>query len=385
MAKSKKKNKNKKRRSMGGGTRRAAQAAKTGVAYLNIPKGIKLFKEEADKRYNLDILPYVVKDSSKHPDGQYIEDIWWRLPLKVHKNIGPDKKDIICPRTIGKKCRICEDQRKLYEDPHGDEEVAKLLRAKDRVLYLVKPIKSKDFSDETYLWEISYHNFGKCLDKELEYEEDCVGFADLEGGFTLRSRFIEAQIGTFKFPQCDRIDFKPRDDYDEDILDDLPDLLDCIIVLSDKEISKIYTGIDDVSGYDNNKDDEDEDEDDDSDDYENDDEDDSDEDESEDEGDDEEDEITANDINEMNKKELNAVVKENKLKITAKTKKKVKDYREAVIEELGLDEDESEDEDDEDTDNECPHGYVFGGDNAEHDECSDCDVYDDCLEHWTRT
>jgi len=433
------KKKSNKRKSMGAGTRSAAQAAKTGIVYLNVPKGIKLFKEEANKRYNLDIVPSYVKNPKNHPDAQYIDDIWWRRPFLIHKNIGPDKKDIICPRSIGKKCRICEDRKKLYEDPNGDEDIAKLLKAKDRVLYYVVPKKSKDYSEEPHLWEISYHNFGKCLDKELEYEEDCAGFADLDGGHTLKARFDEVKIGKFPFPQCDRIDFKPRDGYDEDILEDLPDLETCLVVLTDKEIAKIYGGIDDVSGYDDDKgtDKGDKDE-----------EEEPEEDEEEEIDEEEDEEVELSDMSkkelleyadnediELTKKErklpkkklletieghleeteneeeeepeedididdvedgdLLEFAEEKDIELTKKEKKlKGKKLRKLIEKALEEEEEEDEEEDEEEpvkkgkgkskdkskSKNKCPHKHKFGDDNGEYDECTDCDVYDDCLD-----
>lgn len=42
-------------------------------------------------------------------------------------------------------------------------------------------------------------------------------------------------------------------------------------------------------------------------------------------------------------------------------------------------EEETEDEGEEDSDNPCPHGFEFGADADVHDECDDCNVYDDCL------
>jgi hypothetical protein len=30
--------------------------------------------------------------------------------------------------------------------------------------------------------------------------------------------------------------------------------------------------------------------------------------------------------------------------------------------------------------NKCPHGYVFGKDCEEHDECDDCPKWDDCMD-----
>jgi len=370
-----------KRRRMGSGVRRAALAAKSGVIYLNLPKGVKLFKEEEDTRYLLDVVPYVVKDPNTHPDSQFIEDdIWYRYPYKLHKNIGPDRKDVVCPRSIGKTCKICNDRQKLYEDPEGDEEIAKLLKPKDRTLYVVIPRKNRKYPEKPHIFDISYYNFGKRLDKELDYEEEYETFAELEGGYTLKARFVKAQFGKFTFAQCDRIDFKPRDDFEDDIPDEMPVLEDCLIILSEEEIDSIYSGIDDVSDY---KDPDDEDDEDTFD------EDDEDDDAEEVDADDDEEgvEITEADIkaideviqdelnkqvNVMKKKELIDLIKSEELDVDLRKHKRVADLRKAVIIAVGLGEEED--------DNQCPHKYVFGKDNGEYHECSDCDVYDDCLD-----
>lgn len=410
-----KKKKGKRRGSMTAGTKKAAQAAKTGISYLNLPKGFKLFREEAGKIYKLNHIPYVVKDIKKHPDGQHIDgDIWWKLPYKKHTNVGPDKADFVCPRTFGRKCKLCDDRAKLYKDPDGDEEIAKLLKPKDRVLYIVEPIKSKDYDEKPHLWDISYHNYQKQLEREFDFDEELECPANIDDGSTLIVRFIEEQLGKNKFPKADNIKFKTRDALDEDMVDDMPDLMDCLVELSDKQISNMYKGIDDISGYDDEPEEEEEEEtseeDEDIKDMDKDEllefaeendieltkkekklkekklrkliqerlEEEEEEDEPEEE-EEEEAEYDADEILEMSKKELNAIVKEEGLKIKAKDKKKIGNYRDAVIEALGL-EVEEEEEDDEPEEGECPHGHIFGDDNGEHDECSDCDLYDDCLD-----
>jgi|GEM_PF-1358731 len=434
--------KNKKKRSMTAGTRAGAQQSKTGVNYLTLPKGFKLFKEESGKIYKLNFMPYVPKDVSIHADKQFIEDMWWKLPYKKHVNVGPDKADIICPRTFGQKCKICEDRQKIYNDPNGDEEVARLLKPKDRVLYIVVPLKNKDYEEIPHIWDVSYHNFQKQLDREFDFDDELECPANIDDGDTVIARFVEEQLGKNKFPKVDNIKFKARDPYDDDIAEEMPDLMDCLVKLSKKQIDAIYKGIDDVSGYDekepeddeedfdedsdesidnmdkdelidfadendikltkkqkklskkklreyiesqleNDEDDYDEDDEDDEpfepdsdEDDEEEDEDEEDEDEEDEDEEDEDEALTSDDINEMDKKELNALVKEKKLKIKAKDKKKIKDYRNAVISELDL----SEDEEDEEDSNGCPHGYEFGEDNGDYDECSDCDKYEDCLD-----
>ena len=90
--------------------------------------GVKLkfftMKKEMD-RVNLNILPYQIK-STKHPEvvagrrkvGQwdYLLDVW------VHRNLGPNKKDMLCPKaTYGKACPACEERQKLYDEGRDEE------------------------------------------------------------------------------------------------------------------------------------------------------------------------------------------------------------------------------------------------------------------------
>ena len=81
--------------------------------YLNLPKGVNIFKPEPGGKTSFDIMPYEVT-SDRHPDRDEDLDIaikgslWWKLPFKIHRNIGVRNETVVCPVSIGKRCPICD-------------------------------------------------------------------------------------------------------------------------------------------------------------------------------------------------------------------------------------------------------------------------------------
>src|SRR5262245_12225552 len=95
--------------------RREKQGSSYG--YLKLPKGVNIFKETPGK-IHVDIIPYMVTDphhmdkDPEHPDGANPGNPWYKKPILVHRNVGAEKQSMICPRTAGKKCPICEERQK---------------------------------------------------------------------------------------------------------------------------------------------------------------------------------------------------------------------------------------------------------------------------------
>jgi len=187
------------------------------------------------------ILPYVVTDKN-HPDRVPAGELWYRRPMKVHFGVGPEEKARICPTTVGKRCPICEYALERRRSGDASDDELKQLKAKDRDLFLVCDPANPD---EVMSWEISFHNFTKMLNREInENPDELAGFADLVDGFDLKVRFAEASMGTTIFLEADRIDFVPRrKPADPGILDDLPALDDCLMIMGYKELEAEFLGI----------------------------------------------------------------------------------------------------------------------------------------------
>ena len=225
--------------------KRASERQNTGGGgtKFNFPDGVKVtfFKPEKGTM-KLDILPYEVT-AENHPVVA-AGDRWYQRTIFTHNGIGAEEKSYLCLKTIGKKCPICEVRAKMVKSPDGDEDIIKSLTPKEREVFNV--IDLNDEKAGVQLWEYSYHLFGKLLETELrEGDDDLAGFADLVDGKTLKVRFKEKQMGKNKFLEADRIDFLDRDDYDEDILEDVLDLDAILNVFPYEKLDAIFTEMED--------------------------------------------------------------------------------------------------------------------------------------------
>lgn len=203
----------------------------TGLDYFKPVKGAQMIR----------ILPYIVTDNN-HPDRVPAGELWYRRPMKVHFGVGPEEKARICPTTYGKRCPICEYALERRRSGEATEDELKQMRPKDRDLYLVCDPADPD---TVMSWEISFHLFTKMLNREInENPDELAGFADLVDGMDLKVRFAESSMGSNKFLEADRIDFMSRKKpADPAILNSMPALDDCLMVLDYKELEAEFLGI----------------------------------------------------------------------------------------------------------------------------------------------
>jgi len=211
-----------------------------GSSYIRLPQGFE-FQETKAGTNELDILCYEVKSTrySKASPGE----LFYRREYKVHRNVGAEKKSYICPTTFGKKCSICSYRDELAKDYKANEKLVGALKPQVKDLYYVDPDgKGKKFK----VLDVSHHNFTKKLMEEVrEGDEDFVGFADLEKGYTLKVRFVEETFDKSKYLEATRVDFVSRPDYPESILDILPDMDELLVEISDDALNKIFLELDD--------------------------------------------------------------------------------------------------------------------------------------------
>ena len=209
--------------------------------YLNLPDDVELFMPE-DETYNLDILPYAVSDEG-HPDGIDVGDTWYTRPFMRHNNVGVNRKKVICPRSVGKPCPICEDAERMNGNPDYDQDAVKRLWPSNRALYNVVNLDADEpviqiFDAATFL-------FGQLLEKRVAQDLDERGdFFELENGCTIKCAFDKnvSERGT-NYP-CTSIDFAPREDYGKDILDDVVDLDDDLMIILDyDEIQALHMAV----------------------------------------------------------------------------------------------------------------------------------------------
>jgi hypothetical protein len=215
-----------------------------GNRMLNTPEGTEFLKIKDKGPYHLDILPYIVSVDT-HPEAEKGEQ-WYQRTYFSHYGIGPEEKAVVCPKTIKKPCPICEHVKELYNsDDESDRKLAGEIKAKERELYNVIDLNDQDKGVQ--LFEMSYHNFGKALDEEIqEGDEELGDFAELEGGLTLVTTFRKKKLGQNTFFEARKIEFEEREEYDESILEDVYDLDTLFTFKSYEELQKELFGLADV-------------------------------------------------------------------------------------------------------------------------------------------
>lgn len=206
--------------------------------YLAIPKGTPIYNEPPGETVMFDILPYIVTDEN-HPDRieeidqAVVDSIWWKRPFKVHHSVGVNNETLVCPTSIGLPCPECEYMQEEL-DAGAEYDDVREMKASKRTLYAVVPIEQRKYDEVLHVWDISDWCFFKLLDEELQIHEEFEIFPDLENGYTLETRFTKKSFGNNDYAEAARIDFLERGDfqYDESMLDEVPDLDSLLIILS---------------------------------------------------------------------------------------------------------------------------------------------------------
>lgn len=222
---------------------------KNNYGYLNLPTGVKILSlEDGLLKVDLDFLMYEVTDP-KHPERDEQFEVampgtlWWRRPFRVHRDVGADKDAVVCPRSVGKKCPICEFREKRQKETADKEEI-KLLYPRSRSLYVVVPLGVKKYDEVPTVWDMSDFLFQNLLNDELETDEENRVFPDLATGKTLTLKLKWKQIGSNAFPEVRDISFNDRDPYPESILKDVPNLDNVLKVLPYSEIENKFFDLD---------------------------------------------------------------------------------------------------------------------------------------------
>lgn len=238
MAKKKHKNKKRKRISNDKVRNNAVQGSSGSTEFFELPENISKWIPEKPNRFKIDILPFEV-GGNDHPDDVEKDTIWMKMPFTVHHGIGPSNKSIVCPRSIDKRCPICEERDRLYnDDADGNTEAIKGLYAQKFVAYnIVDP----ENSSKVAIFCMSRGKFAGALEDELKDPDNAehLPYFDVikKRGRTLIVRFSEANFQGRKYLEATRIDFKKRDDMDED------DVLESTVALDTALIVKDYSEI----------------------------------------------------------------------------------------------------------------------------------------------
>ena len=171
-------------------------------------------KEEGNRR--IDIIEYVVPEEPKSGPNPFARpgELYYERTFYHHRNIGADGKTYVCPRkTMGKRCPICDDIDKMQKESDVDPDAIKALLPKERQLFNV--YDRDEPSKGVQLWEISFHNFGKQLDKEIKHADEDEGYDTFwyanENGWTLRIGFEKVSFAGTSYCKAATVGFKKRE------------------------------------------------------------------------------------------------------------------------------------------------------------------------------
>lgn len=363
---------------------------------LALCSDVTFFTPKPKKNYEIDIIPYLVGDKKKHPQGVEPGYEDWVLEVYVHRRVGPAKKDFIClEKTFGKACPICEEKEIQRKNGVEYEDYKHLVPSR-RCAYWVNDLKDKD--NGVQLFVVSFHLFTKELLEKIAYKEQRSGeklyIADLEEGYTITFRTSEEKSNQGSYTKFKDFDIVEREDaYDDSALEETFPLNDMLIIPTYAEVNKAFLA----------------------------------------QGDDNEEEEKPIKSKPLKKRPLQRNIPadidlidpdsevdddddEEEEEPEEKPKKKVlgkkKTKKEIEIEEMETEEEEEEEiEDDEteeedepqkdkqkgkktikssnkstkkQTDNKCPCGYKFGVDIDKHEECTTCKEWDECADEFEK-
>jgi len=191
---------------------------------------------ELKDRMKLDFIPFIDKEGNVQYTFEYM----------MHREVGPEEVRVVCPKTFGQRCPICEEVAMLSKNYKENKKTIEALRAKSRNLYNV--IDTEDRDKGVQFLDQSYFLFEKQLETELEEygdESPEIDFDDPSGGMTVAVRFEKKKFSDNEYFEADRIDFIERDEqYDDDIIEQAIKLDTILIVHEYEKLDAIFQGID---------------------------------------------------------------------------------------------------------------------------------------------
>lgn len=183
---------------------RMSKQAMSGMATLDLPSGLGLFRPKKNGSMMLDFLPFKVTEAHNRfrpdlrntlPGALYPERTYY-----AHRQVGVNGDMHVClAATFGERCPACEDVVVLKRSPHADAAArAKELKQKQRQLWLVHDTEDPDRGVQ--LWEEADWNFGRHMIRYINgapkrEQAAYKAFFHPTRGFTVRVTPVEVSIG----------------------------------------------------------------------------------------------------------------------------------------------------------------------------------------------
>lgn len=203
---------------------------------VKLPKGAKFLKiKKEGGKYRLDFLPYIVKRDNKYADAGMLH---YELTYMLHRNIGIEEKQYVCLKSFQKPCPICEEGSRLFKEGRKDE--SKACYASVRQLFNVIDLDNP--KEGVQIVDQSNFAFGAYIDKKVRANAKYESFYHLQGGRTLEIDMEETVFSGNSFAKVSNIEMEPREDYDDDMIEQVYCLDDMLTEVPYKELKKIFEG-----------------------------------------------------------------------------------------------------------------------------------------------
>ena len=218
-------------------------------------KPLSFVPTEGKEKNLIDFLPFVVtqpwykdlRTFSGLTTNLDVGDWDYKLELPVHANVGENNDVFLCLRlAFGQKCPRCEDMFLEYEKAEPDEKVTKALKPSWRDWYNVYDYSEKGNPDGEFgVWEnVSYYNFEKEILNEADEGEETVLYSDIEQGKSVEIKGKEKVLGKNKFIEAGSVEFKDREPYTEDVVNDTISFDALVKIPTYEEFRAAHLGLD---------------------------------------------------------------------------------------------------------------------------------------------
>jgi len=213
------------------------------------------FTPTVGKELNLvDFLPFVItqewykklKTFSGLTTNLEVGDWDYKLELPVHKNVGENNDTFLCPRlAFGERCPRCEDMFEEYSKAEPDDKVIKPLKPSWRCWYNIYDYSEENNPDGAFgIWEdASYYCFEKEILNEADGGEETILFSDIEIGKSIEIKGKEKKLEKNTFTEAGNIEFKDRDPYPEDIVNDTVSFDALVKICTYEEFREAHLGL----------------------------------------------------------------------------------------------------------------------------------------------
>ena len=371
-----------------------------GISGSNIFKAgqeITFFKPAADEDHTIDIVPFIAGSNiaiDMKTGEPLVEEGDWAYTYEYwrHSGIGPlENETVICPeRTYKTPCPICEHRRELSAEKAFDAKKMPELLSKQRNIYNIACYDTeKEEEKGAQVMDVAHFYFEKHISKlaskpvrrkrgsKLRSADPFKNFADPSDGgvsveFSIEGAKTKNDFDTWMGHQLIERNYN----IDAALMDAALQLDQVVEVLSYEELYKIYYDEDyegdegrDERGRGAPEEEE--------------------------EGEEEPEPDDTDELEDMDRRELKALLKEEEIDFTVYKQTEDDEIRGVIREARG--DEEREDEPEEEPEEEegkqtrrrrkptgeskrqkCPAGGNFGDDYEEFDDCDDCDIWERC-------